>query len=290
MKKDKKILIIGARGMLGQALRHPSTKLRMTLAQGDRQITAWDKEEIDITNEAEALKKIKELGPELIINCAAYNAVDKAEDEIDVARKLNSEAVGYLAKAAREIGAILVHYSTGYVFDGKKSGYKEDDLPNPLSAYAITKALGEEELIKNTDKYYLIRTNLLFGSPVRSILAKKSFIEIMLQKAKEIDTIEVVNDEFSNPTYVKDLAEATFRLIEEKYSFGIYHLVNEDVASWYDWAKEIFEIKNIKINLIPISADKLKRPARRPKYSVLLNTKFPKLRNWQEALSEYLNK
>jgi dTDP-4-dehydrorhamnose reductase len=274
-----KILIIGAKGMLGQALRQ---------AEGDKQVIAWDREEIDITNEVEVREKIKALKPEVIINCAAYNAVDKAEGEVDVANKLNGEAVGYLAKISKELGAILVQYSTGYVFRGDKPSYREDDEPNPINAYGRSKLLGEKRLQENCEKYYLIRTNLLFGRPAAGINGKKSFIEIMLQKSGETDKIEVVNDEFSNPTYVVDLARATYELVEKKHPFGIYHLINDGQASWYDWAKEIFAIKNIKINLIPISGEKLKRQAQRPKYSVLANTKFLKLRSWPEAVREYL--
>jgi len=280
-----KILIIGAKGMLGQELVKVFSSKGQAISEIE--VTSWDKKEIDITKEDE-MKKIKDLKPEIIINAAAYNAVDKAEEEIEVANKLNGEAVGYLAQVAKELAAIIVHYSTGYVFDGQKKGYKEDDEPNPINAYGYSKFIGEKLLPKNCHQFYLIRTNLLFGPPAASNLGKKSFIEIMLQKASEVGTIEVVNDEFSNPTYVKDLAEATYRLIKEKYPFGIYHLINEGIASWYDWAREIFKIKNIKINLIPISRDKLKRQAKRPKYSVLLNTKFPKLRTWQKALREYL--
>jgi len=279
-----KILIIGAKGMLGQELAKEFSDKR----QETSKVYAWDREEIDITNEAEAVEKIKALKPELIINCAAYNAVDKAEGEVDVANKLNGEAVGYLAKISKELGAVLVQYSTGYVFRGDKPSYREDDEPNPINAYGRSKLLGEKMLQENCEKHYLIRTNLLFGRPAAGVNGKKSFVEIMLQKAGETDKIEVVNDEFSNPTYVVDLARATYELIDKNYSFGIYHLINDGQASWYDWAKEIFTIKNIKINLIPISGEKLKRQAERPRYSVLANTKFPKLRSWQEAVSEHL--
>ncbi len=270
--------------MLGQALQQT-----LRQARGEEQIIAWDKEEIDITNEIEVNRKIKNLKPEIIINVAAYNAVDRAEEEPALANLVNGSAVGFLAQAAKETGAVLVHYSTGYVFDGTKNGYKEDDPPKPINAYGRSKFLGEKLLRENYDRFYLIRTNLLYGRPGRSDLSKPSFVELMLKKARETNTIEAVSDEISNPTYVKDLALATIDLINQEYPFGIYHLVNEGQASWSDWAKEIFGIKKIEVNLVSILSEKLRRSAPRPKYSTLSNTKFTKLRPWPEALREYLS-
>ncbi len=249
----------------------------------------WDKNEIDITKAEETNKKISDLKPALIINCAAYNAVDKCEENPKVANEINGYAPDNLAKTARSLNIPLVHFSSGYVFDGEKNdGYKEDDEPNPISKYAKSKLLGEQKIQKNTDEAYIIRTNLLFGQPALSSAGKKSFIEIMLNLAKEKDSIDAVSDEISNPTYARDLAAAVFELITKKYPFGIYHLINNGSASWYDFAKEIFKIKNIDIEVKPVNSDKFPRPAKRPKNSSLINTKFPPLRNWQDALREYL--
>ena len=275
-----KILIIGAKGMLGQDLAKVFSSHELVL---------WDKDEIDITFEDQVLNKIKEEKPDVIINSAAYNDVDGCEENFELANKVNGYAVGYLAKAAKEVNAVLVHYSTDYVFEGtKEKGYKEDDQPNPQSKYAESKYLGEQELAKNTDKFYLIRTSRLFGKPAMAMGAKKSFVDKMLELSKNRDTLEVVDEEYSNPTYTPDLAKQTKYIIENKVSFGIYHAIDEGACTWYTFVQEIFKIKNIDAELVPVSSDKFPRPAKRPAYSSLINTKLPKMRSWQEALEEYL--
>ncbi len=274
----KKVLIIGAKGNLGTALGGAYAEINPTL---------WDREEIDITNETMCVEKIFELAPDLVYNCAAYNAVDKAEEEAGIADTINGYGPGNLAKACAKIDAVLVHFSSQYVFDGQKvEGYDEDDKPNPISAYGHSKRLGEVEVSQNTDKYYLVRTALLYGSDSQQ--GKKSFIDIMLEMAAADKPISAVDDEFGQPTYVKDLAQALVSLTEEEKPFGIYHITNSGIASWYDWAKEIFAIKGIKAKLSAIHSDGLKRAAKRPKNGALNNNKFLELRPWTEALREYL--
>jgi dTDP-4-dehydrorhamnose reductase len=273
-----KVLILGAKGSLGQTfvdLYH------------DQEVFALDRDELDITKEDQVLQKIFELKPNLIINCAAYNAVDKAEEERGVADLINGYAVGYIAKAASVCDAVMVHFSTNYVFDGiKQEGYNEDDPTNPQSAYARSKVLGEMELAEKSQKYYLIRTQWLYGR--HSETGKPSFAETMLKLAADGKPINSITDEFGQPTYVVDLAHVTRALKEEKKPFGIYHLTNSGEASWYDWAQEIFRIRNIKANLIPVSRNNYNRTAARPQYGILNNTKFIQLRPWTEALREYL--
>jgi dTDP-4-dehydrorhamnose reductase len=272
-----KVLILGAQGSLGQTfvdLYH------------DHEVTAWDRDELDITDEQATGNRIQELKPELIINCAAYNAVDKAEEDRATAESINGYAVGYIAKAAADIDALMVQYSTGQVFDGKNSaGYNEDDKTNPINAYGRSKLLGELELREKTEKFYLIRTCWLYGKPAAG---KKSFTDIMLEMSEKGQDINAVLNEFGNPTYVKDLAQATRALIEEKKPWGVYHLTNSGVASRYDWAKEIFNLKGLKSTLNHVDASYFTRPAARPTYEVLNNTKFIELRPWTEALREYL--
>lgn len=281
----KKILIIGAKGMLGQQL------VKVFSEDDNYEMSSWDKKEIDITNFQEIREKILAEKPAIIINSAAYNNVDGCEENEELANLINGQAIGNLAKIAKELNSIIIHYSTGYVFNGGgKKGYIETDQTAPVSKYDFSKYLGEQELKKNTKKFYLIRTNLLFGRAGESSGAKKSFVDLILDLAEVRDSFKFVTDEISNPTYVVDLAEVTKKLIEEKYPFGIYHLVNDGQASWYDWAKEIFRLEKIEKKIIPIKAEEYPRPAKRPKNSVLLNTKFPKLRSWQEALASYLQK
>lgn len=273
-----RILIIGAKGNLGGVLAD---------AYLDHQVIAWDMEDIDITNREMVVEKISAERPDVVYNCAAYNAVDKAEEESAVANLVNGYAVGYLAEACRAIDAILVHFSTNYVFNGSKgSEYVEGDVPTPESAYARSKTLGEQELARVGGKTYLVRTSLLYGG--KKTGGKKSFVDIMLDAAETKPELNVVNDEFGSPTLVSDLAAAVKTLVIEKYPFGIYHLVNQGAASWYDWATELFRLRNKTITLHPVPATSFPRPAKRPTYAVLANTKGPTMRPWQEALANYL--
>lgn len=278
---SNKIIIIGAQGMLGQEL--------AKIFQEEKPLL-WDLPEIDITNENQIKQKILEINPDLVINAAAYNDVDGAEKNEALATKINGMAVSYLAKTINAIGGILVHYSTDYVFRGdKKEGYKEHELPDPQSVYARSKYLGEQELFKNIDKFYLIRLSRLFGKPALSKVAKKSFIDQILELAKTKSEINVINEELSCPTYAPDLAMQTYKIIKNQKLFGIYHVTNLGVCTWYEFAQEIFTIKKFNVKLNPVASDFFPRPAVRPKYSVLLNTKLPPLRSWQEALREYLS-
>src|SRR3989344_76557 len=275
-----RVLILGAKGALGQTF--------VDVYKGE-EIFAWDREELDITDEEMVMQKISELKPDLIINCAAYNAVDRAEEDRATAELLNGSAVGYIAKAASAVNATLVHFSTAYVFDGTKvEGYNEDDVTDPLSAYGKSKLLGEMELQQNWTNFYIIRTTWLYGHP--SSTGKPSFVELMLNLASEDKNIDGIIDEFGQPTYVVDLAQATVALVEHKNPFGIYHLTNDGATSWHDWAAEIFKIKNQSAKLSNASRMDFKRAALRPQYGVLINTKFIQLRPWSEALREYLSK
>ncbi|MDD5590138.1 MAG: NAD(P)-dependent oxidoreductase, partial [Candidatus Portnoybacteria bacterium] len=220
------------------------------------------------------------------------------------AKKLNGLAPGYLAAIAKELqipinpplqkggaGAVFVNFSSDYVFDGeRKEGYKEGDCPNPISKYGQTKLIGEREVAEVGGKYYIIRLQKLFGRPSSSQAAKKSFFEIILDLAKTKESLDLVDEELSNFTYAPDLAKQIKYLVENNLPFGIYHITNEGAPqTWYGAAKILFEmVGNIKIKLNPVSSDKFPRPAKRPKYTILINTKLPPLRPWPEALKEFL--
>lgn len=277
---NMKILILGANGMLGQEL--------IKVFKGDN-VVAWDREDLDITNWDLVNKKIKELGPEIVINAAAYNAVDKAEEEKEIAFAINADAVKYIAQTAMEIGAIFIHFGTDYIFAGvDKNGYAEDAIPNPQSVYAQSKELGERYLQENCDKYYLIRLSKLFGKIGLGTNVKKSFVDVILKVASEKKEIEVVDEEYSSPTYAPDLAQFTKNLILNKASFGIYHGANSGAGTWFELAKTALNLRKISCTLIPVASTRFPRPALRPQYSVLLNTKMPQQRPWQDALKEYL--
>jgi len=275
-----KVIIIGADGMLGQELAKVFSEENCLL---------WDIKQIDITDKDQVLSKIKAERPDLVINSAAYNDVDGAEQNEALANKINGYAVGYLAEAVRNAEGILVHYSTDYVFKGdNKDGYKEFDAPDPQSAYARSKYLGEQELQKNIKDYYLIRLSKLFGKPANSKISKKSFVDTMLTLAQTKKEIDVIDEELSCPTYAPDLAQRTKEIVSKKMPFGIYHAANSGANTWFQFTQEIFKIKNIDVKLNPVSGNSFPRAAVRPRYSVLLNTKMNLMRSWQDTLEDHL--
>lgn len=313
MKKNEKnklkILVVGSKGMLGQKLVNVFKK------DEDYKVTAWDKEELDITNQKQVNKKIVELKPDIIINSAAYNSVDKCEEpkEYKKALLINGKAPGYLAKVAKKIGAVFVHYSSDYVFDGDFNkfleptdcthicqtcalhknfqpafGYKEDARTNPISNYGKSKLLGEKEVLKTKGKNYIIRLSKLFGKPGKGEGVKKSFFDIMFELGRKNKNVRVIDEETSCFTYAPDLAKKTREIIEAKKPFGIYHIVNGSACTWHEAVLELYRQAGIKTRVIPVSSAEFPRPAKRPAFSVLINTKLNPLRNYKEALKEYL--
>lgn len=283
-----KILILGGQGNLG-------TQLNRIFAV-DFETVSWDRDDLDVLDFPLLIENITELKPALIINAIAYNAVDKCEDKTgyELALKLNAELPAILAEQARQLGAVLIHYSSDYVFNGTvdKKEFNEDDTPNPINKYGESKFAGEREILKQAARgldYYLIRTSKLFGPKGSSPEAKSSFFEIMFNLSKEKKELTVVSEELSCFTYTVDLAEATKRLWEIEAPYGIYHLINEGACTWFEGAEVLFRLKKLVLNLRPVRSENLLRAARRPKFSVLKNTKIKKLRNWQEALREYLS-
>lgn len=275
----KNVVILGSKGALGGQL--------LKLYPG---ATGWDREDADVTDFPALRAKFAGLGraPDAVINCVAFNDVDGAEDRPDQALLLNAEVPGELARIARELGVPLVHYSTNYVFDGVRGEYAEADAPAPLSAYGRSKLLGERRIAECGGQWYVLRTAVIFGPKGESVLSKKSFVDIMLDLSRTRDTIQVVADEIGNLTYAPDLAEATRRLLNGLPPTGIYHVTNSGSASWFDCAKEVFRIAGRNVTAVPVPAAQFPRKAPRPARAVLLNTKLPPLRPWQEALAEFL--
>ena len=276
-----KTIILGSKGMLAQDL---------ALIFAEDHPLLFDKEELDITNEEQVRKTLSDLKPDLILNAAAYTDVDKAEEERETAFKINGEAVGFLTKAAKEIGAILIHFSTDYVFDGnKKDGERENDEPQyPINVYGASKLDGEKKILETKNlKYYLVRISWLFG-PSGEKGQYKNFVNTISKLAEEKEEIKVVNNQFGKPTYTLDVAKGVKGLIKHQMPFGVYHLPNEAWTNWYKFAKKIIEAKGLKTKVIPCETKKFLRPAKRPRCSILLNTKLPLQRKWEEALKEYL--
>lgn len=283
------ILILGGRGNLGSQL----TKV----FSEDYDTISWDHEDLDVLDFKLLEDKIATIRPELIINTVAYNAVDNCEsrDGIKDVRKLNIDLPAKLADICLKFGIVLIHYSSDYVFSGtkEKQFFVEDEIPNPINKYGETKFFGEMEINKRLEyglSYYIIRTSKLFGPPGKSAAAKKSFFDIMLNATKNDPQKEltIVNEEQSCFTYTPDLAKATKRLWELKVPFGTFHLVNEDACTWYEAAVELFRLAQLKPKIRSVRSEDLFRAARRPKYSILKNTKVKKLRSYKQALAEYL--
>jgi len=283
---QNRILIIGAKGMLGQDLVDVCRKKNI-------EVIAWDFEDLDITDREQVFEKIKNIRPDSVINSAAYNAVDKAEEpeEFETARAVNATGPKNLAEVCKEIGAVFVTYSSDYVFRGdKKEGYREDDQPDPVSKYGVSKYEGEKNVQAVGGKFYIIRTSKLFGKGGSGQNVKKSFVDTMIELSEKMPELKVVDEEVSCFTYTPDLAEATLALLEGNYSPGIYHITNTEPCTWYECAKNIFEILGKEVKITPVPASTFPRPAQRPNYSALLNTKLPPLRSYKDALREFLKK
>ena len=245
-------------------------------------------EELDICSYEAVEKYISELKPDFVINCTGYTAVDDAEISGTGAFKLNAEAVGKLALFCEKAGSILIHFSTDYVFDGSdENGYTEDSIPSPVNIYGESKLKGEALVRENAPRHYIIRTSWLFGNPERD------FVGTVLKLAKTRDELSIVADQIGSPTFAKDLAAAVKKNFIKKSDlppFGIYHITNSGACSWYDFASEIFKQSNLEIKLHKVTSDAISRPAIRPHYSILRNTKLKKdLRPWDEALADYLS-
>lgn len=269
-----KVLVTGAKGMLGQAVMD---------TWSDMDLIGVDLAELDITNPPAIAKMLDLYKPTVLVNCAAYTAVDKCETEELVANRVNGTAVGFLAKACKLRDIRLVHISTDYVFDGNnEQGYPEDATPAPVSAYGRSKAKGEHEIISNAHQYYIVRTSWLYGP------GGKNFVSTMLQLAETKSELNVVNDQHGKPTYTRDLALFVKQLVLDRAPSGIYHGVNEEQTTWFDFAREIFTQTGVTIPVQPCSSAEFPLPAKRPVWSTLLNTKRPLMRPWSEALRDYL--
>lgn len=268
-----KVLITGAKGMLGQDLCPTLEDLGCFLIETDI-------DNLDITKKEDVENFVSKAHPDLIIHLAAYTNVDRAEEEEEKAELINAVGTENVALAASKIDVPLIYISTDYVFDGtKNSPYLPTDKVNPINAYGRTKLKGEELVQKHCKKYYIARTSWLYG------MYGKNFVDTMLS-LKDKEELKVVDDQWGTPTWTMDLAGALMKLLTKPY--GIYHLSGGGKpTTWYNFAKTIFELSNLEVNLKPCTTEEFKRPANRPKYSVMDNDKM--LRDWKLALKDYLS-
>ena len=277
--KRFKFLITGAKGQLAR-------EFVKELTNRGLEFTALTKEELDISDNNKVFKVIKEVKPNIVINCAAYNLVDKAESFPAEAIAVNTLGVANLAFACADVKAILVHYSTDYVFDGTKVGfYTEDDQTNPLNEYGKSKLFGEFFIQKVLENYLIFRVSWVYGEGTQNFLYK------LEEWTKKQGVLKVAVDEFSVPTSTKTIVEVTLKAIDAGLS-GLYHLTNSGYASRYEWTKEYFKLKGINKLIYPAFQADFNLPAKRPKWSVMSNEKISKalgitIRDWKEDLKSF---
>ncbi len=275
-----RVLVTGVKGQLGYDVVNECKK------QGIDPVGV-DIEEMDITDEAAVRKVITESNVEAVIHCAAYTAVDAAEDNVDLCRKVNAGGTENIAKVCKELNLKMMYISTDYVFDGQgERPWQPDDERHPLNVYGQTKCEGEYAVEKYLDKYFIVRIAWVFG------VNGKNFIKTMLRLGKERGAVSVVNDQIGSPTYTFDLAVLLVDMIQtEKY--GRYHATNEGLCSWYEFACEIFQQAGMDVKVTPVSSDQFPAKAKRPSNSRMSKDKleengFNRLPTWQDALSRYL--
>jgi dTDP-4-dehydrorhamnose reductase len=275
-----KLLITGAAGQLGQAMTEQLS--------ARHEVTAWTRAELDLTHHLQVRDAVRALAPDAIINCASYNQVDAAEDEQVLALEVNAMVVGTLARAAADLGAVFVHYSTDFVFGGTASvPYTEADPPEPRSVYAQSKLIGEW-LAADAPRHYLLRVESLFGGPHR-----RSSIDRIADAVRSGQPAPVFHDRIVSPSFVADVADASAFLLETQPAWGLYHCVNSGHASWLAVGEEIARRLGKPASLLkPLSVSDVSLRAPRPQYAALSNERLAqagfRMPSWQDALARYL--
>jgi len=273
------ILVTGGKGQLASCIKS------LDLSKDDFHITYVDLDEFDITDKAAVFGFFEENRPDWCINCAAYTAVDKAESETELAKKVNVEGAKNLAQASKKNGTKFVQISTDFVFDGAKgSVYVETDNTNPLSVYGSTKLDGEKATASEVEAHFIIRTSWLYSEN------GNNFLKTMLRLGAERETLNVVSDQIGTPTYAGDLAALIAKIIDlDSQAYGLYHYSNEGVASWYDFAKAIMDESGTICSVLPIPTESYPTPAKRPSFSVMDKTKIKsefkiEIPHWRDSL------
>lgn len=276
-----KVLVTGVKGQLGYDVVNELEK-RGHVAVGT------DVDDMDITNPQLVENTLKEVKPDAVIHCAAYTAVDAAEDNVELCRKINAEGTGNIAKVCEEMDIKMMYISTDYVFNGEGDNFwQPDDIREPLNVYGQTKYEGELEVENHVRKFFIVRIAWVFG------VNGKNFIKTMLKLGENNKTIKVVNDQVGSPTYTYDLARLLVDMIEtDKY--GRYHATNEGICTWYEFAKEIFRQAGMNVEVLPVTSEEFPAKAKRPHNSRISKDKldeagFDRLPAWQDALSRYLD-
>lgn len=279
-----KILLIGANGQLG-------SDLEKALGGRGHEVVPSRRGDLDITNAAVTEEVLGRVRPDAVINTAAFHKVEECERNPALAFEVNASAPMNLARICMRLGALLVHFSTDYVFDGaRQEPYQETDLPAPLNVYGASKLAGEHLIAANTERYFVVRTCGLYG--IQGSSGKGgNFVETMLRKAHAAESIRVVNDQVLTPTFTEDLAEAVGLLVETQ-DYGLYQASCEGASSWFEFARTIFELEGIKADLSPVRTSDMASPVRRPAYSVMSKQRLRSLGIempfWKDSLGRYL--
>ena len=275
-----KVLVTGVRGQLGFDVMNELKKRGL-------EAVGADIEEMDITDEESVNRFIMDAKPDAVIHCAAYTAVDAAEENEDICRRVNADGTRNIAKVCKELDCKMIYISTDYVFDGQGSRpWEPDEERHPLNVYGQTKYEGELAVQELLEKYFIVRIAWVFG------VNGKNFVKTMLNLAQTHDTLTVVNDQYGSPTYTYDLARLLVDMVQtDKY--GIYHATNEGICTWYEFACEIFKQANVAVKVLPVSAAEYRAKAKRPENSRMSKEKltengFERLPSWQDALGRYL--
>ena len=275
-----KVLVTGVRGQLGFDVMNELKKRGL-------EAVGADIEEMDITDEESVNRFIMDAKPDAVIHCAAYTAVDAAEENEDICRRVNADGTRNIAKVCKELDCKMIYISTDYVFDGQGSRpWEPDEERHPLNVYGQTKYEGELAVQELLEKYFIVRIAWVFG------VNGKNFVKTMLNLAQTHDTLTVVNDQYGSPTYTYDLARLLVDMVQtDKY--GIYHATNEGICTWYEFACEIFRQANVAVKVLPVSAAEYRAKAKRPENSRMSKEKltengFERLPSWQDALGRYL--
>jgi dTDP-4-dehydrorhamnose reductase len=272
-----KVLVTGAAGMLGQ-------EVVAAAREAGHAVVACDRGMLDVTDPEAVRARLVAERPDAAVNCAAYTDVDGAEAERAAAFRLNAEAPGFVAAAAAEVGAKVLHVSSDYVFDGEKGGpYVESDVPRPLSAYGESKLAGEAPVAGGNPRHFVVRSAWLFGPGGRN------FVDTMLRLGRERGEVRVVDDQVGSPTYCRDLAGVLVALAQGE-AFGIHHVAGAGACSWAELAAEAFRRAEVDCRVVPITTAEFPRPAVRPACSALVSERADTrpLRPWQEGLAAYL--
>lgn len=279
------ILVFGASGQLGQCLKLVVTQKNIA------NFVFPSEDEANILNIDRLTVLFEKYQPQYCINCAAYTAVDKAEDDVDMARKINKDGAANLANLCEKYKSRLIHVSTDFVFEGNVPKLlTEEDVAKPINIYGLTKLEGEQEIIKVLSEHYIIRTSWLYSE------YGNNFVKTMLKLGAERDELSIIADQVGTPTYAVDLAETIVNIIlSNKQAYGIYHYSNEGVTSWYDFAVGIFDLAHVNVNVKPITSDEYKTKAVRPAFSVMNKAKIKSTFNieipyWRDSLATCINK